>query len=60
MRVLAFLAGVTFGIGAIFQVVNGPDLDKAAAFVFWLLVGLCLAAFEVAFGGRIVMPTRRR
>jgi hypothetical protein len=39
---LAWLAFLAFSIGAGMQAVNGPDLDAAAAWPFWLLVGFAL------------------
>ena len=38
---LTLAAAAAFLLGAIFQAVNGPDLNAAGAWPFWLLVGLC-------------------
>jgi cell shape-determining protein MreD len=40
------LAALAFAIAATLQAINGPDLDKAAAWPFWLFVGLCLWCIE--------------
>jgi hypothetical protein len=40
------LAAIAFAFGAGFQAFNGPDLDSAGAWPFWLLLGLTLVAFE--------------
>ena len=53
------IAAVAFLIGAIFQAVNGPDLDAAAAWPFWFLVGLCAWAFEAVIGDRVSLGRRR-
>lgn len=40
---LAWLSFLAFSIGAGLQAANGPHLDSAAAWPFWLFVGLALA-----------------
>jgi hypothetical protein len=46
----AVLAAIAFAIGAVFQAVNGPDLDHNWPFwfllglVFWVLEGVALPA----------------
>jgi hypothetical protein len=57
---LTLLAAAAFLLGAIFQAVNGPDLDAAGAWPFWLLVGLCAYAFQAVLGAGLSLPTRRR
>jgi thiamine monophosphate kinase len=53
------IAAVAFLIGAIFQAVNGPDLDAAGAWPFWFLVGLCAWALEAVIGDRVGLGRRR-
>jgi hypothetical protein len=53
------IAAVAFLIGAIFQAVNGPDLDAAAAWPFWFLAGLCAWALEAVIGDRVGLGRRR-
>lgn len=48
----AILAAFSFTLGAIFQAINGPDLDTARP--FWLLVGLALLALTT-----VPIPTIR-
>lgn len=50
----AILAAFSFTLGAIFQAINGPDLDTATAWPFWLLVGLALLALTT-----VPIPTIR-
>jgi hypothetical protein len=52
------LAALAFAISAILQAVNGPDLDGASAWPFWLFVGLCLMCAEGP--ARAALASRRR
>ena len=53
----ALAAAILFLLGAIFEAVNGPDLDHNP--LFWLLAGLAAWAFEAVFSGGVTLPTRR-
>jgi hypothetical protein len=53
----ALVAAIAFLLGAIFEAVNGPNLDHNP--MFWLLAGLSAWAFEAVIGDRVGLGHRR-
>ena len=53
----ALAAAILFLLGAIFEAINGPDLNRNP--MFWLLAGLAAWAFEAVAGDRLALSRRR-